>query len=224
MDEVLLNRLKRQVTSDLADFLPKGCFKLEQNLSVNKKELSWGEKWEIMAAHFGNKLCYESDCNITNLKPRQYAAAEVLYAIGNLTDPEIAEAESKKNLHVAIQEYLEYLEEQETKPFKSLLQAGVEPQKELKPISSKHEPHTAVGKLAVKAAVEIEHSTGRRATKKAVMEKLQEWADGGCHPDVLLKSNKTCKSVTWLTGKSEQKEFTIEACEKTLGKWSRERL
>lgn len=222
MDEILLNRLKKQVTSDLSDFLPKGCFKLEQNLSVNGKELSWDEKWEIMATYFGNKLCYESDCNITNLKPKQYSAAKVLNAIGNLTDPEITETQSKKSLHAAIQEYLEYLPEQEIKPFKSLLLIGTESPEEANQIESKFEPHNAVGKLAVKAAIEIERVTGRRAAVEDVMKKLQEWASVGSYPDILIKPGRG--NVVWLTGKSEQRAFSIGACEKILEKWNKSRV
>lgn len=221
MDEVLLNRIKRQVTTDLAGFLPKECFKLEQDLSVNKKELSWGEKWKIMAAYFGNKLCYESDCNITNLKPRQYAAAEVLYAIGNLTDSGTTEAQSKKNLHAAIQEYLEYLDDKEIKPFKPLLQTGFESTEEENPIESEYEPHNSVGKLAVKAASVFERLNKRRATAKDVIKKLQEWADAGSYPDVLLRTDKDKKwVVVWVTGDYEEREYSVEACGKTLGKWN----
>lgn len=123
--------LRKQVIDDLKEFLPKGCFKLEEGLRLNGKELSWNEKWECMAAMYGNKLCYESDCNIINLTIRQYAAAKVLYALGNLTDSEktVAEAEA------AIKEYL-YLSGQEKEPF-ALLLKNIRPEPSAQDIGEK---------------------------------------------------------------------------------------
>jgi len=123
--------LRKQVIDDIKEFLPKGCFKLEEGLRLNGKELSWNEKWECMAAMYGNKLCYESDCNIINLTIRQYAAAKVLYALGNLTDSEktVAEAEA------AIKEYL-YLSGQEKEPF-ALLLKNIQPEPSAQDIGAK---------------------------------------------------------------------------------------
>ncbi|MBL8500469.1 MAG: hypothetical protein LZF85_07975 [Nitrosomonas sp.] len=87
------------------------------------------------------------------------------------------------------------------------------------------QPRIAIGKLAIKAAWEIEreHKSKRRATANEVMERLQSWADAGTHPDVLYESNKRRKQVTWLKGKSGDKVFTFEACEKALSKWNESR-
>lgn len=85
-------------------------------MRLNGKELSWNEKREYMDAMHGNKLCYESDCNTINLTIRQYAAAKVLYALGNLTDSEKTAAEAE----AAIKEYL-HLSGQEKEPFALLI-------------------------------------------------------------------------------------------------------
>ena len=104
--------INKQVKNDLKEFLPEECFKLEAGFSVNGKELSWKEKWGCMAAMYGNRICYESDCNTINLTPRQYAAAKVLYALGNLTDPEKTTTEAEE----AIKDYLHFLSKQEKNP------------------------------------------------------------------------------------------------------------
>lgn len=110
--------LNKQVKNDLKEFLPEGCFKLDAGFSVNGKALSWKEKSECMEAMYGNQICYESDCNTINLTPRQYAAAKVLYALGNLTDSEKTTTEAEE----AIEDYLHFLSKQEKKPFISLLE------------------------------------------------------------------------------------------------------
>ena len=133
MDKALLNRLVKQVTSDLKGFLPVECFKFEVSWNINGKEPSWDEKWGHIALMLGGKLRYESDCNIINLIPRQYSAAKVLRDLGDLascectSNPEETKTQAKNNLLVSLQEYLEYLTtDQEKKPFISLL--GVEPE------------------------------------------------------------------------------------------------
>lgn len=130
VDEILLNRLKKKITSDLWDFLPKGCFKFESSLNVNGKEFSWDEKWGLIALTQGGQLCYESDCNIINLSPREFLAAKVLYDLGDLAScectikPEEIKTQAKNNLRISLQEYIDQLLDQEKKPFISLLEDG----------------------------------------------------------------------------------------------------
>lgn len=85
-------------------------------------------------------------------------------------------------------------------------------------------PKVGSGRMAVKAAWQIECETGRVATADKVMCLLQKWADEGSEPDVLLKSNKGKKSVQWKTKKTSlPKEYDLEACGKTLEAWSKSR-
>ncbi len=120
MDSKSIEFLRKLVINELKEFLPKGCFKLEAELSVNGKEFSWDEKWKCMAAMLGNRICYESDCNIINLTPKQYAASKVLYALGNLTESEETTTEAEE----VIKDYLHLLPEQEKEPFVSLLKSN----------------------------------------------------------------------------------------------------
>jgi len=85
------------------------------------------------------------------------------------------------------------------------------------------EPKNAVGKLAVKAAWEFECLHNKKASAKDVMSMLQDWADNNEHPETLLKSNKSNKSVTWITGKMISKEYSLEACGKILMEWHKSR-
>lgn len=119
MDRKSIEFLIKQVTNELKEFLPKDCFKFEESWNVNGREFSWNEKWECMAALYGNKICYASDCNTINLTPRQYAASKVLYALGNLTVSEEATTEAE----VVIEDYLHLLPEQENELFVSLLKS-----------------------------------------------------------------------------------------------------
>ncbi len=81
-------------------------------------------------------------------------------------------------------------------------------------------PSNSAGKLAVKAAWEIECKEKRSATDKEVMGRLQEWADSGTEPDVLKKSDKANRAVVWMTTRYKEKLYTLEACQKTLEKWN----
>jgi len=83
------------------------------------------------------------------------------------------------------------------------------------------QPKTAIGKLAIKAAWEIERRNGKRATAKEVMDKLQTWADKIEHPETLQRSAKEKRGVYWLTTGLEEKLYTLEACRKTLSKWNK---
>lgn len=84
-------------------------------------------------------------------------------------------------------------------------------------------PHTANGQLAVKAAFQIECETGRAANAKAVMERLQLWADRGMEPETLIRSDKGRRGVWWNTGKNE-KLYDLEACRKCLAGWMKSRV
>jgi hypothetical protein len=84
-------------------------------------------------------------------------------------------------------------------------------------------PNTAMGKLAMAAAWQIEIQTERSASAKQVVTLLQEWADGGKEPGTLLKSDKQNSAVIWITGKGKTKSFDIGACEKALETWMKSR-
>ena len=81
-------------------------------------------------------------------------------------------------------------------------------------------PSNAIGKLAIKAATELEHGSRKGAFQKQVMELLQKWADDGSEPDVLSMSDKKNRAVIWKTDKQRPKPFTLDACGKTLKKWN----
>ena len=84
-------------------------------------------------------------------------------------------------------------------------------------------PLGGAGKLAIKAAWEIECETKRRASAKEVMTQLQAWATAGKESAVLTKSLPAKRAVQWLTTKCEHREYTIEACQETLNKWNKSR-
>lgn len=84
-------------------------------------------------------------------------------------------------------------------------------------------PLREVGKLAIQAAWKIECKTKRRASAKDVMTQLQAWADAGKKSDTLIKSLPAKRAVQWLTAKGEHREYTIEACGKTLDTWHKSR-
>lgn len=83
-------------------------------------------------------------------------------------------------------------------------------------------PH-AVGKLAIKAANEIESQIHRRASAKDVMTLLQTWADTGEASAVLIKSLPAERAVQWMTVKGEHRKYTLEACQATISKWDKSR-
>lgn len=86
-----------------------------------------------------------------------------------------------------------------------------------------YEPRNAVGKLAIKALIEIEKSTAKKATAKQVMDLLQKWADAGDEPDILTRSDKPKHAVIWITSDRKEKDYTVEACQKTLKEFDRNR-
>ena len=73
-------------------------------------------------------------------------------------------------------------------------------------------PQTNIGKLAIKAAWQIECSTGKQATAKQVIEKLQAWTE--TEPEL---TEIIPHGVKWATTKGRQKPFDVEACAKALG-------
>ncbi len=81
-------------------------------------------------------------------------------------------------------------------------------------------PKTAIGKLAVEAAWEIERETVKIASALAVMERLRAWVEkreGDC------LTGKTKHGVTWMTTKFVEKTYDLEACRKTLKTWHESR-
>lgn len=83
-------------------------------------------------------------------------------------------------------------------------------------------PRVAVGRLAVKAAWEIEMDVGRATTALEVMKRLQSWADEGKEPEYLIRSDRTKRCVIWNAGRKE-KEYDEEACDKTIKRWMESR-
>lgn len=75
-------------------------------------------------------------------------------------------------------------------------------------------PRTAIGKLAIKAAWEIEHETKQRATVNEVIAKLQAWVN---KEDALYNVIKN--GVSWQTTGLKVKDFDIDACSKALKTW-----
>lgn len=84
-------------------------------------------------------------------------------------------------------------------------------------------PRNSMGKLAVKAAWEIECKKRSRATDREVMDRLQHWANSGTEPGVLFSANMKSRSVNWVTGIGTQKEYSFEACQKSLAAWWKSR-
>lgn len=84
-------------------------------------------------------------------------------------------------------------------------------------------PHTLVGKLAVQAAFEIEQETSKRAAATDVLIRLQRWAELGEVPDVLITPEYQKRAVVWQTVDATRKDYTLDACRKTLGKWFKSR-
>lgn len=83
-------------------------------------------------------------------------------------------------------------------------------------------PNVASGRLAVKAAWEIELETKRAATAPEVMKRLQSWADEGKEPEYLIRSDRIKKCVVWNAG-SKEKHYDTEACGRTIERWKKSR-
>ena len=205
----------------------------EGQTEINGKPLSKSEERLLYASAIARSILDNPPAHSFQTA-RQRAAAELLYYWGRLLQPPETQPNHKNLLVKSIRNYIACLGENEARPFLCLLDNDQE-----QPNSEKNtltlntnldnkipgkQPNTAIGKLAVKAAWEIECSTKKRPTARIVLAKLQDWADEGKYPETLSKSNKPCKAVTWLTGKSNQKDFTIEACEKALEIWNKSRF
>lgn len=84
-------------------------------------------------------------------------------------------------------------------------------------------PRVAIGKLAIKAAWQIEIEIRRAASRDEVMARLQEWADSGTEPAVLRKSDKPKRGVQWVTYGGILKTYDLDACEKAIIAWRKSR-
>lgn len=78
----------------------------------------------------------------------------------------------------------------------------------------------AITKLAIKAAWEIECETGRKASARNVITKLQEWVANKEEEDLI---GATAHGVKWIPTTSDEKLYDIDACRKTLQKWHKNR-
>jgi len=79
-------------------------------------------------------------------------------------------------------------------------------------------PRTSIGQIAIQVAWKIECKQGRRATCKEVMSELCALAKSG-DVDFLQRGDEAKKVVYWVTKKFKSKDFSIEACQKVLGRW-----
>ena len=79
-------------------------------------------------------------------------------------------------------------------------------------------PRTAIGKLAVNVAWEIECATGKRAIASQVINKLQE-----LEKDEPILTEKIPHGVKWVTSKGKGKSFDVQTCAKALETWNTSR-
>lgn len=87
-----------------------------------------------------------------------------------------------------------------------------------------YEPRNSIGKLAIKAAWEIEQKTTKLASRDEVMTLLIDWAINGNKADLLVKADEFRSLVFWSTvNESKLKEYDLNACGKTLSKWKKSR-
>ena len=93
----------------------------------------------------------------------------------------------------------------------------------IKEFKSLYVPRTAISKLAIKAAKQLENNTHRRSTAKQVMELLQIWADAGSEPETLIRSEKTKHAVLWNTSDGISRSYSLQACEKTMNRYNKGR-
>lgn len=92
-----------------------------------------------------------------------------------------------------------------------------------RPLIPGNQPRISIGKLAIKAAWEIECASGRAATAQAVIERLQFWADNGREPAILIRSDKKKRGLWWLPVTGKEKLYDVEACGKALQRWMESR-
>ena len=74
MDHSILKKLRSQVLYDLGELIPKNCFGLTGNLIINGRELSWNEKWGMVAMAKAAMLYFESETHGIVVSPRQRIA------------------------------------------------------------------------------------------------------------------------------------------------------
>lgn len=85
-------------------------------------------------------------------------------------------------------------------------------------------PPTAIGKLAIKAAWQIEKETGKRATARQVIERLQSWVDHKDNREAVTElTEKIANGVKWVTCAGKENKYDIGACQKALGTWNKSR-
>jgi hypothetical protein len=82
-------------------------------------------------------------------------------------------------------------------------------------------PRTAVGKLAIKAAWQIECETGRKTSSDKVMERLHDWAKKGSEGELIRPFSN---GVVWITKKErKEKNYWITDCGRHLDNWYQSR-
>ncbi|MBS0300468.1 MAG: hypothetical protein JSR32_11225 [Proteobacteria bacterium] len=79
-------------------------------------------------------------------------------------------------------------------------------------------PNTAIGKLAVKVAWELECKLDRRATADEVIKELQRLVS---EEDILVE--KITRGVRWVTTKLKEKDYDTATCGQTLDTWHKSR-
>ena len=79
-------------------------------------------------------------------------------------------------------------------------------------------PRTAIGKLAIKAAWQIESETKKTALPFQVIERLQSW-----EPTEPTITKVIPNGVEWQTKKIKPKPWDCNACEKAIKKWNESR-
>lgn len=85
------------------------------------------------------------------------------------------------------------------------------------------EPRNRIGQLATDAAWAIERETGQRATPKATMTRLMEWAASGDHGDLRPDSKGRPLAVEWVTGKGREVFHDLDALGAALARWHKSR-
>lgn len=96
-------------------------------------------------------------------------------------------------------------------------------------------PPRESGRLATKAAWEIECEVQRHATDVEVMARLKEWGKKGAEDSLLdcdklpigasvsVQTDVKNGAIPWQTKKGEIRAFTLQACQKALEKWRKSR-
>ncbi|MDA8120303.1 MAG: hypothetical protein M0Z85_09775 [Gammaproteobacteria bacterium] len=79
-------------------------------------------------------------------------------------------------------------------------------------------PRTAIGRLVVEAAWEIEQEKGGAATDRETLARLQKWANAGTKAET-LETNPSPGGVYWINGKAKRTYYRLTAIQKTLQRW-----